>query len=76
MCELTISLPDTLSVTLENRANAAGFRSKEDYLVALVQADCERVELDAILKERFNGPFAPLETNWKQQVREAARQRA
>jgi hypothetical protein len=75
MSEVTISLPAGLDATLKMRANAAGFSSKEDYLVALVQADCERAELDPVLETRLEGPFEPLEADWKQRVREAARNR-
>jgi hypothetical protein len=60
---------------LETRANAAGFRSKEDYLLALVRADCERAELELVLETRLRGPFEPLEADWKQRVREAAQKR-
>jgi hypothetical protein len=75
MSEVTISLPAGLDATLERRANAAGFRSKEDYLLALVQADCERAELEPVLERRLEGPFEPLEADWKQRVREAAQNR-
>ena len=75
MSEITISLPAGLDASLETRANAAGFRSKEDYLLALVRADCERAELEPTLETRLQGPFEPLEADWKQRVREAARSR-
>jgi len=73
MSKVTISLPDALATTLETRANAAGFASKEDYLLALAQADCERAELEPILEARVAGPFGSLESDWKQRVRDAAR---
>ena len=57
---------------IERRASAAGFASKEDYLVELVRADCEQSDLDLVLEQRLGGPFAPLESDWKQQVRSAA----
>lgn len=75
MSNLTISLPDALHATLESRANAEGFSSNEDCLLALVRADCERAELETVLETRLGGPFAPLETDWKQRVREAAERR-
>ena len=75
MSEVTISLPTGLDATLETRANAAGFGSKEDYLVALVRADCERAALEPVLEARLQGPFGPLEANWKQRVRDAAQKR-
>jgi hypothetical protein len=61
MSRVTISLPAALDASLETRASAAGFRSKEDYLVALVQADCDRADLEAALEARLKGPFEPLE---------------
>ena len=59
MSEVTISLPAGLDATLETRANAAGFGSKEDDLVALVRADCERAALEPVLEARLQGPFEP-----------------
>jgi hypothetical protein len=75
MSQVTISLPAALNASLETRANAAGFRSKEDYLLALVQADCERAELEPVLEARLEGPFERLEADWKQRVREATQDR-
>ena len=75
MSEVTISLPAAINATLETRANAAGFRSKEDYLLALVQADCERAELEPVLEARLDGPFEALEPDWKRRVRKAAQSR-
>ena len=69
------TVSDALNATLESRANAAEFRSKQEYLLALVQADCEREELEPVLEGRLDGPFQPLETDWKQRVREAAQRR-
>jgi hypothetical protein len=75
MSEVTISLSDDLNTTLESRANAAGFHSKQEYLLTLVQADCERAELEPVLEARLDGPFEPLEADWKQRVRDAAQRR-
>jgi hypothetical protein len=75
MSEVTISLPAGLDATLKTRANAAGFGSKEDYLLALVRADCECAELEPVLERRLEGPFEPLEADWKRRVREAAQKR-
>ena len=75
MSKVTLSLPDAINATMESRARAAGFRSKEEYLFALVQADCERAELEPVLETRLGGPFEPLERDWKQQVRDAAQPR-
>jgi len=75
MSEVTISLSDDLNTTLESRANAAGFHSKQEYLLTLVQADCERAELEPVLEARLDGPFDPLEADWKKRVRDAAQGR-
>lgn len=75
MSKLTISLPDAINATMESRAKAAGFHSKEEYLLALVQADCERAELEPVLEARLEGPFEPLESDWKERVRDAAERR-
>nr|MBA2430537.1 ribbon-helix-helix protein, CopG family [Chthoniobacterales bacterium] len=48
MSVVTISLSDSIAATLESRARAAGFPSKEDYLLALVRADCEQTELESL----------------------------
>jgi hypothetical protein len=47
MSEVTISVSDALNATLEARANAAGFGSKQEYLLALVQADWKQRVRDA-----------------------------
>ena len=75
MSDVTISLSDDLNTTLETRAKAAGFPSKQEYLLALVQADCERAQIEPVLEARLDGPFEPLETDWKQRVRDAAQRR-
>ncbi len=75
MSKVTISLPDAISATMESRARAAGFRSKEEYLFALVQADCDRAQLEPVLEARLDGPFELLESDWKQRVRDAGQQR-
>jgi hypothetical protein len=72
MSKVTISLSDAINATMESRANAAGFRSKKDNLLTLVQADCNRAELEPVLEARLDGPFEPLENDWKQRVRDAA----
>ena len=75
MSSVTISLPEVLQAKIESRARAAGFDSKEDYLLDLVRADCEQAELDVILESRLDGLSAPLENDWKQRVRDAAHRR-
>lgn len=75
MSNVTISLPDAMNATMESRARAAGFRTKEEYLLALIQADCDRAELEPVLEARLDGPFESLESDWKQQVRDAAQRR-
>jgi hypothetical protein len=75
MSSVTISAPDGLGAKIESRARAAGYSSKEDYLVDLVRADCEQAELDAVLESRVDGPSAPFENDWKERARNAARRR-
>ncbi len=75
MSTVTVSLPDALDAQIESRFKAGGFRSKEEYLLALARADCEQTELEMILEERCKGPFAPLEPDWKERVRKAAQDR-
>jgi hypothetical protein len=72
---ITIALPDPLDATLTERMRAVGARSKEEYLLSLVEADCAANELERTLAERWDGPFAPLAADWKERVREAARLR-
>ena len=75
MAQLTISVPDGIESSLHRRAARAGFQSDAEYIVALLKDDCEREELDAILEARSDGPFVPLETDWKEKVREASARR-
>ncbi len=75
MSVLTISLSDSIAATLQSRAEAAGLSSTEEYLLALVRADCEQAELESLLEARLDGPFAPLGPEWKQEVRAAAERR-
>ena len=75
MSVVTISLSDSIAATLRSRAEAAGLSSTEEYLIALVRADCEQAELESLLETRLDGPFAPLGTEWKQEVRAAAQRR-
>ena len=70
---VTVSLPDALDAQIESRSKAGGFRSKEEYMLALVRADCEQAEVESVLGERWDGPFAPLEPDWKERVRNAAK---
>ena len=41
MTRLMISVPDSLESSLHRRVAQAGFQSDEEYIVSLVQADCE-----------------------------------
>jgi hypothetical protein len=66
-------LPDALDAQLESRSKASGFHSKEEYLLALVRADCEQAEMESVLQERWDGPFAQLEPDWKERVRNSAK---
>jgi len=46
MSTLKIALPDDLDLALEERVKASGARSKEEYLLALVESDCAASDLD------------------------------
>jgi hypothetical protein len=72
---ITISLPNSLAAEVQRRALAAGYQSKEDYLLEVVRAHCEQAELETVLESRLAGPFSPLEPNWKQRVRDASKRR-
>lgn len=72
MSTLTIALPEPLDAALVERMRAVGARSKEEYLLALIESDCAASELEGILAQRLAGPFALLEADWKQRVRESA----
>jgi hypothetical protein len=76
MSTITVAVPDPLDAALAQRMSATGARSKEEYLLGLLEADCAAGALDRILAERLAGPFSPLPENWKEQVRRAARGRA
>lgn len=76
MSTLTIALPDNLDAVLADRVKASGARSKEEYLVALVESDCATGHLEQVLMERLGGPFAPWEADWKERVRSGAAKRA
>ena len=75
MSTVTITLPDPLDATLEERVKSSGAGSKEEYLLSLVESDCAAGELESMLAERMDGPFAPLEADWKERVRSAAAKR-
>ena len=72
MSTLTIALPDPLAEALAKRAMISGASSKEEYLLGLVESDCAAGELEETLAKREAGPFAPLEADWKEQVRRKA----
>lgn len=76
MSTLTIALPDVLDATLLERMKVFGARSKEEYLVRLVESDCAAHDLERVLAERLDGPFAELEPDWRDRVRATAKQRA
>lgn len=75
MSTITIAVPDPLDAALIERMSAIGARSKEEYLLALLESDCAASELDRTLRERMAGPFGPLAADWKERVRQAAAQR-
>jgi hypothetical protein len=72
MSTLTIHLPEPLDATLAERVKNSGARSKEEYLLSLVESDCAAGTLESVLMERMTGPFAPLEPDWRDRVRSAA----
>jgi hypothetical protein len=72
MSTVTIALPDPLDAALRERMTAVGAHSKEEYLLALIESDCAVSELERVLVDRLAGPFEPLETDWKERVRQAA----
>jgi hypothetical protein len=75
MSTLIIDLPEPLDATLAERVKTSGARSKEEYLLNLVESDCAAGELEGVLTERMRGPFAPLEPDWKERVRSNAARR-
>ena len=72
MSTVTIALPDPLDAALRERMTAVGAHSKEEYLLALIESDCAASELERVLVDRLAGPFEPLETDWKERVRQSA----
>ena len=75
MSTITVAVPDPLDAAMHERIKAVGARSKEEYLLSLVEADCAASELEQVLARRAQGPFAPLPEDWKDLVRVAARER-
>ena len=75
MSTLTIHLPEPLDATLAERVRTSGARSKEEYLLSLVESDCAAGTLERVLTERMAGPFAPLEPDWRERVRSVAARR-
>lgn len=76
MSTITVAVPDPLDAAMGERIKAVGARSKEEYLLSLVEADCAASELEEVLAQRAAGPFGPLPADWKEQVRAAARKLA
>ena len=73
---ITVAVPDPLDAALVARMKAVGAQSKEEYLLGLLEADCAASELERTLEQRLAGPFAPLPSDWMEQVRNAAGERA
>jgi hypothetical protein len=69
MSTVTIHLPGPLEARLAERIKALGAKSPEEYLLNLVEYDCASETLEQVLAERMDGPFAPLESDWKNAVR-------
>jgi hypothetical protein len=57
MSTVTITLPDPLDATLAERVKISGARSKEEYLLSLVESDCAAGELEHVV---VPGPLAML----------------
>ncbi len=72
MSTLTIDLPEALEASLAERVKSSGAHSKAEYLLGLVESDCAAATLERVLAERISGPFATLEPDWKNRVRNAA----
>jgi len=72
MSTLTIDLPEALDASLAERVKSFGACSKAEYLLGLVKSDCAAATLERVLAERLSGPFAPIEPDWKDRVRNAA----
>ncbi|HEY2893141.1 MAG TPA: hypothetical protein VGJ16_02975 [Pirellulales bacterium] len=72
MSTITVAVPEPLDAALVERMKAVGAISKEEYLLGLVEADCATSELEQTLEQRSAGPFAPLPSDWMDQVRKAA----
>lgn len=72
MTTITVAVPDPLDAALTERMKSVGARSKEEYLLSLVEADCAVSELDQTLLQRLSGPFIPLPDDWMNQVKKAA----
>ena len=75
MAQLMISVPDSLESLLHRRVAQAGFKSDEEYIVSLVQADCEAADLEAVLESRDAGPFISVGPDFKEKVIAAAKRR-
>jgi hypothetical protein len=72
MSTLTIDLPEALDASLAERVKSSGAHSKAEYLLGLVESDCAEATLERVLTKRIDGPFAPLEPDWKDRVRTAS----
>jgi hypothetical protein len=75
MSSLTIPISDSLEAALDQRMKAAGFGSREQFVLFLLEAECSGDELEKVLGDRSEGPFELLEPDWKEKVRAAAQAR-
>jgi hypothetical protein len=69
---ITVDVPESLDASFTERVKASGAGSKAEYLLRLVESDCAAATLEGVLTERLSGPFAPLESDWKDRVRKTA----
>ncbi len=72
MSTVTIAVPDPLDAALIERMKIVGARTKEEYLLALIESDCAATALERTLEARLAGPFERLEADWKDRVRQSA----
>jgi hypothetical protein len=74
MSTVTIALRDELEPVVAQRLEALGAASKEEYLLQLVEDDCARAKIDAVLQERLKGPFVEFTPDdaWMERVWEKA----
>lgn len=74
MCTLTLDLPEDLDTALTESAKLEGAESREAFLLRLIEERYEKLKLERVLLKRSEGPFTPFEPDWKEMVRQRARE--